>query len=83
MSDSDPWLNNYLVVDHLERDFEGAFNHAEIRSYVTKAISDLRGSICAEALPEMAYKLASHRLKAQLDQAASLKTDDLVGAARR
>ena len=67
------------MVEHLERDFDGAFNRAEIQDCVTTALSDLSGSICLEALHEMAYKLVSYRLKARLGHAAS-EAGDLVAA---
>jgi hypothetical protein len=42
--------------------FDGTFSDAQIRDYVHDAINDLRGSVSAEALPEMAARLADHRL---------------------
>jgi hypothetical protein len=84
MSDHYPGLSREQLVEHLEHDFGGVLDRADIRSCAIAAIADLRGSICAEALPEMAYKLASHRLRARLDHAASpTKVSDFVGAARR
>ncbi|MDQ1538151.1 MAG: hypothetical protein QOE58_2544 [Actinomycetota bacterium] len=68
------------MVEHLERDFDGAFNRAEIQDCVAAALSDLSGSICLEALNEMAYKLASYRLKARLDRAAGSEAGDLITA---
>jgi hypothetical protein len=85
MSDSDRRLSGDQIVEHLQREFDGAFSRAEVQSCVIAAISDLRGSICLEALHEMAYKLASYRLKAglgRLDRAASSRAGDLVLAAR-
>jgi hypothetical protein len=46
----------------LAAQFDGTLSDARIRGYVHDAINDLRGSVSAEALPEMAARLAHHRL---------------------
>jgi uncharacterized protein (DUF779 family) len=42
--------------------FAQTFSDAQIWTYVQDAINDLRGSVSAEALPEMAARLVRHRL---------------------
>jgi hypothetical protein len=68
---SDSSLTANQVAAHLEREFDGMFDRADIRSCAIAAISDLNGSICAEALHEMAYKLASYRLRSRLEHTAN------------
>jgi uncharacterized protein (DUF779 family) len=46
----------------LAAQFAETFSDAQIWTYVQDAINDLRGSVSAEALPEMAARLARHRL---------------------
>jgi hypothetical protein len=83
MSDSYPRLNSGQVVEHLQRDFDGVLGREDIRACVLTATSDLRGSICAEALNEMAYKLASYRLGKLASRTDTSSVDDLVGTARQ
>jgi hypothetical protein len=50
------------LVDELAAQFLGTYRPDAIWSHVRRAISDLRGSVSREALPEMAVRLAHHRL---------------------
>jgi len=50
------------IVDLLGRQFGASVDRTVIACYVRAAAHDLRGSICPEALPEMACRLAGHRL---------------------
>jgi len=50
------------LVCELDEIFGGETSRAMVSGYVYAAISDLRGSVSAEALPEMAARLARHRL---------------------
>jgi hypothetical protein len=66
------------VVQLLDRDFGGALDRAVLYAAVRRARSDLIGSISAEALDEMAYQLAGHRLAVRSAEPAA----ELVGADR-
>jgi hypothetical protein len=57
--DADP---GSLLLHELAARFAGTFSDGQILTYVQNAINDLRGSVRAEALPEMAARLAHHRL---------------------
>lgn len=83
MSQPSPQWTRYQILEHLERDFEGKLDRCAIQACVMAAIADLSGSICAEALNEMAYKLASYRLLRQLIEGSDLARNGLVGAAGR
>ena len=50
------------LVRELAPRFTGKFSSDEVSGYIGRAITDLRGSVSAEALPEMAARLAYHRL---------------------
>jgi len=50
------------LVNLLVKEFGSAVDRTVIASYVSESVRDLRGSICPEALPEMACRLAGHRL---------------------
>jgi len=50
------------LVGELAPRFTGEFTSDEVSWYIGKAVTDLRGSVSAEALPEMAARLAHHRL---------------------
>ncbi|HZC69810.1 MAG TPA: hypothetical protein VE442_03860 [Jatrophihabitans sp.] len=50
------------LVRDLDNQFAGAYPQEEISMHVRRAIHDLRGSVSAEALPELAVRLARHRL---------------------
>ena len=50
------------VARDLDDQFAGAYPLAAILACVRAAIADLRGSVSVEALPEMAARLAHHRL---------------------
>jgi len=83
MSQPSPQWTRCQILEHLERDFEGQLDRCEIQTCVLAAIVDLSGSICAEALNEMAYKLASYRLHRKLIEGPDLAARDLVSAAGR
>ncbi|MBV9821020.1 MAG: hypothetical protein JO144_02155 [Actinobacteria bacterium] len=63
------------VVDLLERQFGATVDRTVVTSHVVTAVRDLRGSISLEALPEMACRLAGHRLAELL----SARQDDSAG----
>jgi len=50
------------LVGELAPRFTGEFTSDEVSGCIGRAITDLRGSVSAEALPEMAARLAYHRL---------------------
>lgn len=52
----------HKLVRELTPTFAAAFSESLIATYVRKAVSDLRGSVTADSLPEMAARLAHHRL---------------------
>lgn len=52
------------LLEELSVEFSSVFSHPQIASQVRHAIEDLRGSVSTEALPEMAARLAHHRLSA-------------------
>jgi hypothetical protein len=62
------------LADELDRDLIPLFGgHCPdtIRAHIRRAISDLRGSVSVEALPEMAARLAMHRLSHDAPAAVS------------
>jgi hypothetical protein len=50
------------LVCELAPQYAGVFTEGMIAIYVRAAVHDLRGSVWAEALPELAARLAHHRL---------------------
>lgn len=58
---SQPGLVQRLVRE-LAPSFAAVYSESLITSYVRRAVNDLRGSVTAESLPEMAMRLAHHRL---------------------
>jgi hypothetical protein len=66
------------AVALLDRDFGGVLDRSVLHAAVRRARSDLSGSISAEALEEMAYRLAGHRLALRQPE----PIEDLVGADR-
>jgi hypothetical protein len=46
----------------------GILGPTMVAAFVRRAVSDLRGSVSVEALPEMAARLAQHRLVAVFRQ---------------
>jgi hypothetical protein len=54
------------VVRELGPVFSPQFGEVFVVGQVRKAINELRGSVCAESLPEMVARLACHRLTARL-----------------
>jgi hypothetical protein len=56
---------DFEISAELYVEFRGLVSDEAIRGYVRKAMTDLRGSINREALPEMAARLARARLAAQ------------------
>lgn len=83
MSQSGLQWTRYQILEHLERDFEGKLDRCAIQACVLAAIADLSGSICAEALNEMAYKLASYRLHRKLIEPADSAASDFASSAHR
>ena len=60
-SDLSPTIT--AIVDELQRTFFGILPAAAIAQCATRAVQDLLGSICLQALPEMANRLATVRLE--------------------
>jgi len=54
------------LVRELEPHFAGALSLDQVSACVQQSVADLRGSVCVEALPEMAARLARHRLQEQI-----------------
>ena len=54
------------VVRELGPVFSPQFGEVFVVGQVRKALNELRGSVCAESLPEMVARLACHRLTARL-----------------
>jgi len=52
------------ISAELYGEFRGVLSDEAIRSFIREAMTDLRGSINREALPEMAARLARARLAA-------------------
>jgi hypothetical protein len=50
------------LVRELAPQYAGVFTEGTIAIHVRAAVHDLRGSVSAEALPELAARLAHHRL---------------------
>ena len=50
------------LTNELERQYGGQLVAGEIAGFVDAALHDLRGSVAAEALPEMASRLAMLRI---------------------
>jgi len=55
---------DFEISAELYGEFRGVLSDEAIRSFVREAMTDLRGSINREALPEMAMRLARPRLAA-------------------
>ena len=53
------------LTRELTAHYAGVFTEQTISTYVRSAVDDLRGSANAEALPELASRLAHHRLTAE------------------
>ncbi len=60
-SDLSPTVN--AIVEELQRTFFGVLPAAAVAQCASKAVQDLLGSICLQALPEMAIRLATVRLE--------------------
>lgn len=72
-------LSRDLLAEFAPR-FAGQFAEVMIAAYIREAISDLQGSVSAEALPEMAARLAHHRLCAAI--ASSPADEPALGGPR-
>lgn len=80
-----------LLVEELMPRYSGAVSRRQVTDAIQAAISDLRGSICREALPEMATRLAMFRLDGCGDRTATDSRDagamttsrDIESAARQ
>ena len=53
-----------LLTGELGAHVERVADKAVVSIYIHAAMSDLRGSVCPDALPEMATRLLRHRLSA-------------------
>jgi hypothetical protein len=60
---------SWCLVEELMPDYRGIVARSVVAGALRRATSDLRGSICVEALPEMATRLARFRLNKLLDSA--------------
>ncbi len=60
-SDLSPTIT--AIVEELQRTFFGVLPAAAVAQCAAKAVQDLLGSICLQALPEMAIRLATVRLE--------------------
>lgn len=56
------------IIDGLANRYRGRFSPDTIRDYVVTAEAELRGSIAAEAFPEMVVRLVSYRLDRAWDE---------------
>ena len=63
------------LIRELEPHFAGALSLDQVCSCVRDAVADLRGSVSVEALPEMAARLAHHRLQATIHAAQGTTTE--------
>ena len=54
------------LIRELEPHFAGALTLDQVSACVQQVVADLHGSVCVEALPEMAARLARHRLQEQI-----------------
>jgi len=60
-------LSGRLLAE-LKSAFGPAFTTDQLLRAIEHALLDLRGSVAGEALPEMALRLARHRLAAAVEQ---------------
>ena len=67
---------SWALVGELMPDYQGVVNRGEVAGAIERAISDLRGSICRDALPEMATRLARFRLDKLVESADSEQTGE-------
>jgi hypothetical protein len=51
-----------LLTGELGAHVERVADRAVVSTYILAAMNDLRGSVCPDALPEMAARLVRHRL---------------------
>jgi hypothetical protein len=58
---------NLALIRELEPHFADTLSRDTVSSCVLPAVTDLRGSVCTDALPEMAARLARHRLGSAID----------------
>ena len=71
---------DFEISAELYAEFRGLLSDEAIRGYVREAMTDLRGSINREALPEMAVRLARVRLAAQAQSRRPSQTRRFAGA---
>ena len=57
------------IAEELRREFADSVPASVVRLFLDTVIADLRGSVSAEALPEMAVRLARVRLANRVDAA--------------
>jgi hypothetical protein len=60
---------SWALVEELMPDYRGVVSRGEVAGAIRRASSDLRGSICRDALPEMATRLARFRLDRLIEDA--------------
>jgi hypothetical protein len=51
-----------LLTAELDGHVDGVADNTVVSTYIRAAVRDLRGSICPDALPEMAARLVRYRL---------------------
>ncbi len=69
---SDTTAATSAIVQELGPRFDGLIPQSVIERCVAQAVQDLLGSICVEALPEMAIRLAAVRLERRLEPMSEL-----------
>ena len=68
-----PEGSDRALVAELLVEFAPEFGEAEIAAQVQRAVSDLRGSVSPDAMPEMATRLARHRISAIARSAPAMR----------
>ena len=63
-----------VLIRELEPPFAHTLSHNAVSSCVVQAVADLRGSVCVEALPEMAARLAHYRLQTAIKERRNATT---------
>jgi hypothetical protein len=55
------------VIRELEPQFAATLSNEAVSACLRQAVNDLRGSVHAESLPEMAARLAHYRLRSAVE----------------
>lgn len=79
LSMTERWVGE--VVNRLAAEFAGATSTSVINDMVAVAERETAGRIAAEARRDVAYLLAHHRLKQQIEVGSALTCRDQRGAA--